>query len=64
VIYYQQFDLHIREGRYIPAIDESANFFMQVDPIAKACVPAADEILFDSDEYGPTLIDYNRIMYN
>ena len=40
VVFYQQFDVHVKEERWVPAIDESANFLEQADTIAKACVPA------------------------
>ena len=48
----------------MPAIEESANFLEQVDPIAKACVPAFYEIVGDSEEYGPSFDDFDRIVYN
>mgnify|MGYP000894963225 CR=1 FL=1 len=37
---------------------------VNVDPIAKACIPAFVEIYIDSDEYGPTFEDKQRVMYN
>ena len=40
IVFYQQMDVHVKEERWVPAIDESANFLEQADPIAKACVPA------------------------
>ena len=56
--------MHVKEERWVPAIEESANFLDQADPIAKACVPAFYEIVVDSDEYGPSLNNWNLIVYN
>jgi hypothetical protein len=64
VIYYQQFDVHISDKRWEPAIEESANMLEMSDPIAKACVPAFYEIILDSDEYGPSFQNLNRVIYN
>ena len=37
---------------------------LQVDPVAKACVPAGEGIISDATEYSPTFEAPLRIVYN
>ena len=47
-----------------PFIEESYNTLLEVDPLAKACVPVYVEVFFTSADYGPTFHDSQRIMLN
>ena len=61
---YQQMDEHINHDRWLMMVEEQYNIMVLVDPIAKACVPTFYEVYVDSDEYGPTLIEKQRVFYN
>ena len=71
IVTYQQIEFHVDAGiiegisdHWLEAISEIANFLYQVDPIAKACVPAFYETYFNSHEYKRTFNDQRRIVYN
>ena len=55
---------HLEEQYWIESISESANCLYQVDPIAKACIPAVYKVYGDSDEYYLTYEDPERLMIN
>ena len=56
--------MHATNGRYTLVIEEQANILTNVDPVAKSCLPAFEEMFYDSNEYGPSLKDNQRVMYN
>ena len=70
IVTYQQIEFHVEsavEGqseRWLEVISEISNFLYQVDPVAKACVPAIYETYFNSHEYRQTFQDRRRIIYN
>lgn len=37
---------------------------MQLDPVAKACVPIYVLVFIDSDDYGPTFNNFELVFYN
>ena len=37
---------------------------LQVDPVAKACIPIYVDVFFNSIDYGPTFNDGRRLYYN
>ena len=60
----QQLGYHLEEQHWIESISESANCLYQVDPIAKACVPAIYKVYGDSTEYYLTFEDPKRLILN
>lgn len=60
----QQLGFHLESQNWIESISESSNFLYQVDPIAKACIPAIYKVWLDSDEYWLTVEDPHRLIFN
>lgn len=57
-------DLHARAGRWEPLINEVYNLLLQVDPVAKACMPIYVTVFLLSDYYGPSFQSSNRVLMN
>jgi len=62
---FQQIQLHYEAERWEQMVEESGEVFYQIDPFAKACVPALYDVYVNSDEYGPSFTDsLSRLHYN
>ena len=62
--YYQRLEQNLEREQWEDAITVVYFMLLQVDPVAKACVPAGEEMILDATEYAPTFEAPLRIIYN
>ena len=62
--YVERLEQNLAREEWEDAITVVYFMLLQVDPVAKACVPAGEQVVVDSAEYAPTFETPLRIVYN